>query len=120
MYMTYDPYQRSFTWSQKSPFIFCRLDYWRITDSLYDMVGNVDIVSAIKTGPFCYNTTITQNRRGSKRARCGVITSDHKQILKSASDYYEKLYSTKSNLAQCYSFDSFFKERRTKLAVKDL
>ena len=43
------PSQKSFTWSQKSPFIFCRLDYWLISDSLYDMVGNVDIVSAIKT-----------------------------------------------------------------------
>ena len=43
------PNQKSFTWSQKSPFIFCRLDYWLISDSLYDMVGNVEIVSAIKT-----------------------------------------------------------------------
>ena len=43
------PNQKSFTWSQKYPFIFCWLDYWLISDSLYDMVGNVDIVSAIKT-----------------------------------------------------------------------
>ena len=43
------PSQKSFTRSQKSPFIFCRLDYWLISDSLYDMVGNVDIVPAIKT-----------------------------------------------------------------------
>ena len=43
-----NPNQKSFTWSQKSPFIFCRLDYWLISDS-YDIVGNVDIVSAIKT-----------------------------------------------------------------------
>ena len=27
-----------------------------------------------------------------KLSLCEVITSDHKQILKSASDYYEKLY----------------------------
>ena len=38
------PNQKSFTWSQKPP-----LDYWLISDSLYDMVGNVEIVSAIKT-----------------------------------------------------------------------
>ena len=43
------PNQKSITWSQKSPFIFCRLDYWPISDSLYDMVGSFDIVSAIKT-----------------------------------------------------------------------
>ena len=35
-----------------------------------------------------------------KLSLCEVITSDHKQILKSASDYFEKLYSTKSNLSQ--------------------
>ena len=29
--------------------IFCRLDYWPISDSLYDMVGSLDIVSATKT-----------------------------------------------------------------------
>ena len=63
------PSQKSFTWSQKSPFIFCRLDYWLISDSLYDMVGNVDIVSAIKTDHSANNTTIAQNRRRGKRAR---------------------------------------------------
>ena len=44
------PNQKSFTWSQKSPFIFCRLDCWLIFDSFCDIVGNVDIVAAIKTG----------------------------------------------------------------------
>ena len=41
--------EKSFTWSQKQPFIFCRLDYWLISDSFYDMVKDVDIVPAIKT-----------------------------------------------------------------------
>ena len=44
-----------------------------------------------------------------KLSLCGVITTDHKQILNSASDYYKKFYSTKNNLGQCDSFDSFFK-----------
>ena len=39
-----------------------------------------------------------------------VITTDHKLILNSASDYYKKLYSSKSNLSQQDSFDSFFKK----------
>ena len=43
-----------------------------------------------------------------KLSLSGVITSDYKQILNSASDYYEKLYSTKSNLGQYDLFDSFF------------
>ena len=28
---------------------FCRLDYWLISDSLCDMLGNVDVMPAIKT-----------------------------------------------------------------------
>ena len=45
-----------------------------------------------------------------KLSLCGVITSDHKQILNLASDYYKTLYSTKSNRGQSDSFDSFFKK----------
>ena len=44
-----NPNLKSFTWSQKSPFIFCRLDYWLISDALFDMVKDVDIVPSIKT-----------------------------------------------------------------------
>ena len=44
-----NPNLESFTWSQKSPFIFCRLDYWLISDALFDLVKDVDIVPSIKT-----------------------------------------------------------------------
>ena len=30
-----NPKKKSFTWSQKSPFIFCRLDYWLISRCRY-------------------------------------------------------------------------------------
>ena len=32
-----------------SPFIFCRLDYWLISDNLHDLVSKVDILDSIKT-----------------------------------------------------------------------
>ena len=32
-----------------SPFIFCRLDYWLISDSLHDLVTQVYILASIKT-----------------------------------------------------------------------
>ena len=32
-----------------SPFIFCRLDYWLISDNLHDLVSIVDILASIKT-----------------------------------------------------------------------
>ena len=44
-----NPELKSYTWSQKSPFIFCRLENWLISDALLDMVKDVDIVPSIKT-----------------------------------------------------------------------
>ena len=43
------PDMKSFTWSQKSPRIFCRLDYWLISNNLGDFVGSTEIVSAVRT-----------------------------------------------------------------------
>ena len=45
-----NPDVRSFTWSQKSPFVFCRLGYWLTSAHLFDHINNVDICPAIKTG----------------------------------------------------------------------
>ena len=44
-----NPGVKSFTWSQKSPRIFCRLDYWLISNILQDLVISTDICLAIKT-----------------------------------------------------------------------
>ena len=33
-----NPERKSFTWSQNSPMIFCRLDYWLISNTLHDLV----------------------------------------------------------------------------------
>ena len=44
-----NPQTKSFTWSQKSPFIFCRLDYWLISNSFQDSIKDVDIIAAIRT-----------------------------------------------------------------------
>ena len=44
-----NPTLQSFTWGRYSPFIFCRLDYWLISDELHDLVTTVDIIPSIKT-----------------------------------------------------------------------
>ena len=44
-----NPQAKSSTWSQKSPFIFCRLDYWLIANSLQDLIKDVNIIAAIRT-----------------------------------------------------------------------
>ena len=42
-----NPQTKSFTWSQKSPFIFCRLGYWLFSNSLQNSIKYVDIFAAI-------------------------------------------------------------------------
>ena len=44
-----NPQAKSFTWSQKSPFIFCRLDYWLISNLLQDLIKDVNIIAAIRS-----------------------------------------------------------------------
>ena len=40
---------KSFTWSQRSPLVFCRLDLWLTSHHLQDEVEKVDIVPSIRT-----------------------------------------------------------------------
>lgn len=44
-----NPGINSFTWSQKSPRVFCRLDYWLISNNLRDLVASTDIIPTIRT-----------------------------------------------------------------------
>ena len=44
-----NPDIKSFTWSQKSPRIFCRLDSWLISNNLNDFVKSTDVIRAIRT-----------------------------------------------------------------------
>ena len=44
-----NPQTKSFTWSQRSPPIFCCLDYWLISNNLHDWVKATNIIPAIRT-----------------------------------------------------------------------
>ena len=44
-----NPLTKSHTWSQKSLNIFCRLDYWLISNNLLNLAKSVDIIPSIKT-----------------------------------------------------------------------
>ena len=43
-----NPDTKSFTWSKKSPRIFCRLDYYLISNNLFDMVRLTEIIPAVR------------------------------------------------------------------------
>ena len=38
-----NPTTLSFTWSKTSPFIFCRFNYWMISDSLHDLLPKLTL-----------------------------------------------------------------------------
>ena len=44
-----NPSTKSYTCSQKSPNIFCRLDFWLISNNLHYLVKSVDVIPSIKT-----------------------------------------------------------------------
>ena len=62
-----NPKKKSFTRCQKSPFIFCRLDYWFFSDTLQDLIKNVDIIAAIKTD----HSAIVLHLQGFEEAKKG-------------------------------------------------
>ena len=43
-----NPQTKSFTWSQRSPLIFCRLGYWLISNNLHYWVKATNIIPAIR------------------------------------------------------------------------
>ena len=44
-----NPRMKSYTWSQKSPQVFRRLDYWLISNNLHDFVNSTAITPTLKT-----------------------------------------------------------------------
>ena len=44
-----NPETKSFTWSQNSHMIFCRLGYWLISNAIHDLVKVTDVIPAIRT-----------------------------------------------------------------------
>ena len=43
------PNEKRYTWRQKSPLIQCRLDYWLISDVLFDNIAKIDTIPSIQT-----------------------------------------------------------------------
>ena len=61
-----NPQTRSYTWSQKSPQIFCRLDYWLISNNLQDFMDSAAITPALKTDHAAIELVLTNSRQEAK------------------------------------------------------
>ena len=76
-----NPDIKSYTWSQKSPRIFCRLDYYLISNNLFDMVRSSEIIPAIRTDHDAITLGIGKLENGQKgpgywKLNCSLLADD--------------------------------------------
>ena len=76
-----NPDIKSYTWSQKSPRIFCRLDYYLISNNLFDMVRSSEIIPAIRTDHDTIALEIGKLENGQKgpgywKLNCSLLADD--------------------------------------------
>lgn len=66
-----NPRSRSYAWSRKSSPIFCRLDYWLISNNLQDFVSSTNIIPAIKTDYAAIELIFTEANQNAKGQTSG-------------------------------------------------
>ena len=76
-----NPETKSFTWSQKSPRIFCRLDYYLISNNLLDTMRSTEIIPAIRTDQDAILLEIKKLENGRKspgywKLNCSLLADD--------------------------------------------
>ena len=74
-------WEKSFTLSQNSLMIFCRLDYWLISSALHDLVKVTDIIPAIRTDHSAItlefvNTLDDDKGRGIWKMNCSLLDDE--------------------------------------------
>ena len=80
-----NPETKSDTWNQKSPAIFCRLDYWLISNNLCDYVQSTGINPAVKTDHAAIDlciSDIVDEVKGPGMWKLNVSLLDDKDYLK--------------------------------------
>ena len=76
-----NPNTKSYRWSQNSPMILCRLDYWLISNNLHDLTTPTDIIPAIKTDHSTISLELNNNGNQIKGPRiwkmnCALLEDD--------------------------------------------
>ena len=74
-----NPEIKSFTWCQSSPQIFCRLDYWCISNNLQDWIKSTDIIPAPRTDHSAIMLVVEDNElmhakgQGFWKMNCAIL-----------------------------------------------
>ena len=77
-----NPITKCYTWSQNSPMILYRLDYWLISNNLHDLTTSTDIIPAIKTDHSAISLELNNNDNQIKgpglwKMNCALLKDDH-------------------------------------------
>ncbi len=93
------PNTRRYTWRQSNPLIQCRLDYWLISDSLYDKVDKVDIVPSIRSD----HSAITMKFQTLPNVKKGPSFWKFNGSLLEDSEYTDQMRANLSSWADVHS-----------------
>ena len=79
-----NPSLQSFTWSQNSPMILCRLDYWLISNNLQDSVLVTNVIPAIKTDHSAISLEFNVSKNHTEgpdywKMNCSLLDNDNYQ-----------------------------------------
>ena len=82
IWRTKNPETKSYTWSQNLPMIFCRLDYWLISNGLQDFIKSTNIIPAIKTDHAAIDFVLTDIGKEAKgpgfwKFNCSLLNDDN-------------------------------------------
>ena len=82
IWRTKNPETKSYTWSQNLPMVFCRLDYWLISNSLQDFVKSTNIIPSIKTGHAAIDLVLSDIGNEDKgpgfwKFNCSLLNDDN-------------------------------------------
>ena len=82
IWRTKNPKTKSYTWSQNLPMIFCRLDYWLISNGLQDFIKSTNIIPAIKTDHAAIDLVLTDMGKKAQgpcfwKFNCSLLNDDN-------------------------------------------
>ena len=82
IWRTKNPETKSYTWSQNLPMIFCRLDYWLISNGLQDCIKSTNIIPAINTDHAAIDLVLTDIGKQAKgpgfwKFKCSLLNDDN-------------------------------------------